>query len=130
MKEPTPQDRWKYCLQLLRESMPEQAFQTWFTSLRFISLRGNDLTLGAPNNFVVDYIEEHHIEQLRQCLVRTFGPNVNLYYHFDNAAQQPPKREELPNRPKAPAPLDPQLNPIYTFVVLCRTESVYCVLNT
>lgn len=110
-----PQDRWEHCLQMLRESMPEQAFRTWFTSLRFVSLRGNDLTLGAPNNFVVDYIEEHHIEQLRECLVREFGADVNLFYHFDGPGQQVSEREKAQPALKAPAPLDPQLNPIYTF---------------
>lgn len=113
--EKKPQERWAHCLQLLRENMPEQAFRTWFTSLRFIGLRGNELTLGAPNSFVVDYIEEHHIELLRECLVREFGPNVNLYYEFDSDAQKKPLEEIVAEKKKGPAPLDPQLNPIYSF---------------
>lgn len=111
--ETTPERRWEHCLNHLRENLPEQAFRTWFTSLRFCRWEGNELTLWAPNNFVVDYIEEHHADLLREALQAAFGPDVALFYQIDRG-ESPAKPKAEPAAPATP-PLEAGLNPIYTF---------------
>lgn len=111
-------DRWNACLDTLRTSLPQKTFDTWIAPLRFVSLKGNDLTIAAPNRYVHDFIEEHCITQLRAALVSAFGPSVRLLYSIRKEEEQ--KRTsnlfDLSKSPEKPrADINPNLNRNYSF---------------
>lgn len=112
-------DRWTACLEYIRQHMPDQAFQTWFAPLEPVSYDTGVLTVCTPNRYVYEYIEEHYLDTLTQALVVAFGQGIQLKYRIRaEQAPQPEKPTEKPaskaQAPKLP-PLDPQLNPCYTF---------------
>jgi chromosomal replication initiator protein len=58
---------WNHCIRELKAELPEQQFNTWIRPLQ--AIEGPDtLRLLAPNRFVVDWLNEHHIERILQLL--------------------------------------------------------------
>jgi len=101
-----------------------QTFETWFRPIVPRRLSPESVELEVPNAFFVDWIHEHHLPLLRDCLQATLGgsPEVRL------SPREIEPREEaarpLPVSPPAvvaprPEPrrgwLDSQLNPRLTF---------------
>lgn len=111
--------RWTACLEYIRQHMPDQAFQTWFAPLELVSYENDVLTVSTPNRYVYEYIEEHYLDTLTQALVATFGEGIQLKYRI--RAEQPEPAKDGAGKPAAGSkaaklpPLDPQLNPCYTF---------------
>ena len=58
---------WNSCVQQLENDLPEQQFNTWIRPLQAIEKNGV-LQLLAPNRFVVDWVNTHFIERIRQIL--------------------------------------------------------------
>ena len=121
---------WLNCLASIRQQVPDQQFVTWFEPFRFLAFQNGELTLGVPNRFLPDYVEGHFLEIFRKALVAQFGTRFTLRYKVTeeeakpapqpllNPAPATPAAEHRPRTPQdmgAPLPLDPQLNPRYTF---------------
>ena len=99
-----------------------QTFDTWFRPILPRVLGPELVELEVPNAFFVDWIHEHHLPLLRDCLAAALGasPEVRLIPR-ENDAPAPPSPPLLPrpaaverSRP-ARAWLDSQLNPRHTF---------------
>ncbi len=120
--EQSAQDKWNVCLQYIQSNLPEQSFRTWFASMKFVSLKGDKLTVSVPNKFVYEYIDEHYLELISRALHQQFGPNVQLLYRIEKQetstpAPQPQEQAEKQNfgQQRRLPPIDPQLNHCYTF---------------
>ncbi len=106
--------------------MPTKTFDTWIAPLRFVSLKGNDLTVAAPNRYVHDFIEEHCITPLRHALIDAFGPHVRLLYSIPKETDTAPKSNlfDLSQPVEKPRPkFNPNLNRNYTFTNFLEGES-------
>lgn len=55
---------WKKCLRALESDLPEQDFNTWIRPLQAIET-SDELRLLAPNRFVVNWVRNHSLEQLK-----------------------------------------------------------------
>lgn len=107
-----PKILWDRCMQHLKSQVPEQQFQTWFSSVDFDSYEGHKLTLLMPNQFVIEYIESHFSEQFTASLNAAFGANWQLAYRLKSDAAQSQKPAEKPDN--APVPIDAHLNANFT----------------
>jgi len=58
---------WKQCLQFLETDLPQNQFNTWIRPLQAIE-NSNGLTLLAPNQFVLDQINENFMNSIQQSL--------------------------------------------------------------
>lgn len=63
---------WKKCLEALEKEIPPQKFITWIKPLHPV-LENNSLTLLAPNDFVLDWINEHYLAKISE-VVETMVP--------------------------------------------------------
>lgn len=63
MNKPT----WKFCLQQIEKDLPEQQYNTWIRPLNAIEDE-NSLCLLAPNKFVMDWVNNHFLEQIQQIV--------------------------------------------------------------
>lgn len=111
-------DKWNACLDILRTSLPQKTFDTWIASLGFVSLKGNELTISAPNRYVHEFIEEHCIKQMRDALMQAFGPSVRLLYSIPKESDVQPKTNLIdlaPAKTKPRTTFNPNLNRSYTF---------------
>lgn len=58
---------WDKCLNYLRDEIPAQKFNTWLRPLQ-AEINQNTLTLLAPNQFVLDWVNEHFIVKISETL--------------------------------------------------------------
>ena len=73
---------WAECQQVLRDNLPQSAYQTWFAPVTAIQWENNVLVLQVKSQFVVEYIEENYLDLLSRVLRKVFGPKVQLEYRI------------------------------------------------
>ena len=114
--------------------MPPQEFKTWFEPLKFVGFQNNKLKIGVPTKYVGTYISDNHRELIASALLKTFGDKTRLFWQDEEAMSQWQKEEQQreermrkaamegkkrdidpANRREEMPPLNPRLNPDYTF---------------
>ena len=65
----TASEVWKRLLDRARNDIPEQTFRTWLEPTEALSLDGNIISIGVPDQFAADWNESKHAE-----LFSTYGP--------------------------------------------------------
>lgn len=104
---------WERCIQALRSEIDEQPFNTWIRPLQVIEKK-DQLTLLAPNRFVVDWISEHYLKRIRQL---AGDASVTLEVGSKQVDAEPVAR--VTNRPAvatvAEVPVKSRLNPEFIF---------------
>lgn len=64
---------WQQCVELLRDELPAQQFNTWIRPLQ-VEAAGDELRVYAPNRFVLDWVNEKYLSRLLELLTeRTNG---------------------------------------------------------
>lgn len=66
---------WDQCLDNLREHIPSPKFNTWIRPLQ-VDIKPNHIILLAPNQFVVNYINDHFLDKITTSLHELSG-NAN-----------------------------------------------------
>lgn len=120
---------WNSCVQQLENDLPEQQFNTWIRPLQAIEKNGV-LQLLAPNRFVVDWVNTHFIEKIRE-IVRQSQPDpcLQVMLGVGSRSQATPaeKMASPANRP-TPQPammpaLGSRLNGDYNFETFVEGKS-------
>ena len=121
---------WNGCLRELQAELPEQQFSTWIRPLQAVEKNGT-LTLLAPNRFVVDWLQQHHLQRILQ-LVEERGGGTELVVEVGSRTSQAAAATVA--RPRAPAaailadkdapsPVASRLNPGFTFETFVEGKS-------
>ncbi|SDT64296.1 chromosomal replication initiator protein DnaA [Pseudomonas granadensis] len=58
---------WQQCVELLREELPAQQFNTWIRPLQ-VEAEGDELRVYAPNRFVLDWVNEKYLGRVMELL--------------------------------------------------------------
>lgn len=127
---------WNKCLSVIKDNVPEAAFNTWFTPIIPLKYEGNKFTIQVPSQFFYEYLEDKYVDLLKMTLHRVIGQGTILNYRIlvDNKAkltvEYPAqdssvaiKKTTPVNANRIPSPfiqsqpqdLDPHLNPKYNF---------------
>jgi chromosomal replication initiator protein DnaA len=131
---------WKDCLTVIRDIVPQAAYEAWFEPIIPLSYEDRKFTIQVPSQFFYEYLEEKYVNVLKMTLVRVFGEGTTLKYRVMVSGQTKETsgksitypgeesktiRTHNPNTvdaTKAPGPfkvasqdLDSQLNPRYNF---------------
>jgi len=139
---------WKDCLAVIKDILPEAAFDAWFKPIIPLSYEDQKFTIQVPSQFFYEYLEEKYVNILKMTLNRVFGESTTLKYRVVVSGQTKkingtsvtyPGEEakallsHTPNKvdvTKAPGPmkvasqdLDTQLNPRYNFDNFFESES-------
>ncbi len=78
--EKDPKDVWKECLSIIKENVPYITYNTWFLPLKPFEIEDNILKIHVPNNFFVEWIEEHYNTLINKTLSQVLGSNGKLVY--------------------------------------------------
>lgn len=128
---------WQKCLEILREKLPGQHFETWFEPLKYVSFEKGMLTVEVPHRYFFELFDRQYAQYLLYAAQQVTGQSVRLQYHIapqhiENATNEailktaPQVGKNAYNPTQQPAtlpPLDPQLNPRYTFDNFVEGES-------
>src|SRR5215208_411735 len=58
----TPAETWKRLLDRARQDIPEQTFRTWLEPTEALSIEGNVISVGVPDQFAADWNESKHAD--------------------------------------------------------------------
>ncbi len=61
---------WQQCLKYLEQELSPQQFNTWIRPLQ-ADIRNDYLILFAPNQFVMDWVNQHHLDQIKSYIGAT-----------------------------------------------------------
>jgi len=112
---------WTRCAALLREQLPESAWQMWLAGIEPVTVRTTDtsvvLVLGVPNQAVRDRLETRYLSRIRETLAMLAGHDIEV---------------ELKVRPDVPVPVPgPQLQPAEPTVTgSSTTEDATVILDS
>jgi chromosomal replication initiator protein len=65
--DPVSVELWQQCVDLLRDELPAQQFNTWIRPLQ-VEVEGDELRVFAPNRFVLDWVNEKYVSRLLELL--------------------------------------------------------------
>ena len=135
----SPKALWDNSLLLIKDSVTEQQYNTWFKPIVFESYKPSTKTLlvQVPSPFVYEYLEQNFVDLLSKVLHRNFGDGIRLTYRVvtdkehklsqdieadpddaDMAKQARERAQQTAAQPVAPQQqedIDTQLDPKLTF---------------
>lgn len=135
----SPKALWDNSLLLIKDSVTEQQYNTWFKPIVFESYKPSTKTLlvQVPSPFVYEYLEQNFVDLLSKVLHRNFGEGIRLTYRVvtdkehklsqdieadpddaDMAKQTRERAQQTAVQPAAPQQqedIDTQLDPKLTF---------------
>ncbi len=129
---------WNNCLEVIRDNIPEMAFNTWFAPIVPLNYKDRVLTIQVPSQFFYEYLEDKYLDLIQQTLYREIGEGTILNYRIlveteSNTAvemrgevkpytpsdkrgeKKPPVKVPSPFDRVEPAQFDSQINSKYTF---------------
>jgi len=71
---------WKLLLDRARQELPDQTFQAWLEPTEALSLEGNSLFVGAPDQFTADWNNSKHSELLGSYAPIVLGHPLNVLF--------------------------------------------------
>ncbi len=125
----TPKGAWKECLKFIKAKVPFLTYNTWFLPIKPLELNGAELKIQVPNNFFIEWIDEHYSSIIKKTVKTVLGETGKLVYVIleekdvveeatviANKKDSPVQEEILPvdNNPVT-SELNSNLNPRYTF---------------
>lgn len=124
-----PKMVWKECLKIIREHVPNITYNTWFLPIKPYQLKDSTLKIQVPNNFFIEWIDEHYNTLINKTIHQVLGDEAKLAYIISDETEVPEIeiRKAEPETPPvqaftgAPAAEEPKesfesfLNPRYTF---------------
>lgn len=74
------EQKWNACLDVIKDIVPLQAYNTWFAPIVPVKLEGDVLTIQVPSHFFYEWLEEHYIGLLKKVIKKEIGANGRLEY--------------------------------------------------
>lgn len=71
---------WKECLGLIKENVPFITYNTWFLPIKPFELEKTTLKIYVPNNFFIEWIEEHYNTLINKTISQVLGTDGKLAY--------------------------------------------------
>lgn len=91
---------WTDCLDIIKQEVDEESFNTWFRPIEPLSNDGDVLTIQVPSQFFYEWLEDHYVPVLKKAVHKVLGENGRLEYSVvvDSGNQQnPPVTVHYPN---------------------------------
>ena len=117
------EELWNKILEIIKEDLSPQAYNSWFSQTKAVKFGENKLIISAPGDFCKDWLEKHYTVFIKDILKRTLGSDDNLKIEFRTAEQKfstpTHSAPNLKNKTKKPEPFLKNnkltLTPKYTF---------------
>ena len=79
----TPAEAWKRLLDRARQDIPEQTFRTWLEPTEALSLDGNVISVGVPDQFAADWNESKHAELFSSYAPIALGHPIKVVFRVN-----------------------------------------------
>src|SRR5256885_17206648 len=79
----SPTEVWNLLLDRARQELPDQTFQAWLEPTEALSIEGNTLFIGAPDQFTADWNESKHASLLSSYSPIVLGHPLNVVFRVN-----------------------------------------------
>jgi len=76
----TPAEAWKRLLDRARQDIPEQTFRTWLEPTEALSIDGNVISVGVPDQFAADWNESKHADLFASYAAIALGHPMKVVF--------------------------------------------------
>ncbi len=76
---------WGNCLRIIKQSVDDKNYKTWFAPIKPIKLEGASLTIQVPNHFFYDWLEDQYVSVLKSSVREALGDRGRLEYQILSA---------------------------------------------
>jgi chromosomal replication initiator protein len=119
VEHPLQGSLWQQCLEQLESDLPEQQFNTWIRPLQSVE-DAQTVCLLAPNRFVLDWVKDHYIKNIRATLDsidQSSSVNLKLEIGSSTATTRNTSANDTLHKPRRNQrkPLNGNLNKDFTF---------------
>ena len=101
------QSLWQSCLEVLEQELPQQQFNMW---IRPLQIQGDEqnVTLYAPNRFVLDWVRDKYLNRINELLIEICGDEApKLHFGVGSGTKpvvsSPPQEEQVAVETKEPS---------------------------
>ncbi len=112
------EEAWGKTLELIEKKVGTQTFELWFRPIKFQDLQNEHITLGVPNRFFKEWIEDHYPGLITDTLEQFFKKHVSLKFAVSEKQEDAALRKIDTKRHNRRAKLASRgifLNPKYIF---------------
>lgn len=122
---------WKLFLEIIKNNVPALSYNTWFLPLKPIEIKDNVLKIQVPNNYFIEWIDEHFNTLIKQATQHVLGENGKLVYVIYDDFIPEPETEVLQEKANQTSEsvisvngskFDSHLNPRYKFENFIKGE--------
>ena len=71
---------WTDCLEIIKQQVEEQNFETWFKPIVPLRQEGDVLTIQVPSQFFYEWLEENYVPVLKKAIGTVMGEKARLEY--------------------------------------------------
>src|SRR5256885_1683924 len=116
----TPRETWARLLDRARQELPEQTFKTWLEPTEALSLEGETLLVGCPDQFAADWNESKHADLLGNLAAVALGHPMRVVFRVTEERKARPQMDLFVAPPSSQsqqprAAVAPPLSDRYTF---------------
>ena len=111
---------WPFCLTSFQKELTPQQFKTWIEPLQ-CRIESSDVVLIAPNRFVLQWVRDKFLNQIRALAASHFGKPTDIRLVSTESPPVAPSLGTLSVSPELPPPARPKvrdvsrLNPAFSF---------------
>ena len=90
---------WNECLKVIKDNIPLNSYNTWFSPIVPVKQENNVLTIQVPSHFFYEWLEEHYIVLLKKVIRKVIGTEGRLEYSIvmeNNTKNSNPYTVKLP----------------------------------
>ena len=119
----TAHEAWSRLLDRARQELPEQTFKTWLEPTEALSLDGNTIFVGAPDQFAADWNQSKHADMLAGVAPVALGHPIAIVFRVTEERKARPQMDLFVAPPPTKQPItaqqgatnSPPLSDRYTF---------------
>ena len=104
----TAREIWSRLLDRARQELPEQTFRTWLEPTEPLTVEGDTLFVGAPDQFAVDWNESKHAELLAAYAPIALGHPIRITFKVNEERKARPQMDFFVAPPARPCPPPPR----------------------
>src|ERR1051325_2437319 len=89
----TPRETWARLLDRSRQELPEQTFKTWLEPTEPLTLEGETMLVGCPDQFAADWNESKHSELLSALAPVALGHPISVVFRVTEERKARPQMD-------------------------------------
>ena len=112
------QNFWTECLDLIKQQIADQAFETWFSDVEIVELGVEEIKLQVPNQYHYEWLEQKYRHLINEVIIKVGDQAKIVNYSVMMSSKQINDIPKLNDEHSVPTPIykkNSQLNERYNF---------------